>query len=79
MALEEMHLNHDIPDPAQSVADLPEGLRRLVIKSCRRDPDRRYDNFEQVLADLRQIARADALSPKKMVEPERKRNTDAFL
>jgi serine/threonine protein kinase len=53
-ALEELHLNHDIPDPAARVADLPEGLQRFIIKSCQRDPGRRYDNFEQVLADLSQ-------------------------
>jgi CRP-like cAMP-binding protein len=74
-ALEEMHLNHDIPDPAASVADLPEGLRRFVIKSCRRDPNQRYDDFKQVLADLKQIARTDALTGKKSPAPERKRAT----
>ena len=55
-ALEEMHLNHDIPDPAANVADLPKGLRRFIIKSCQRDPGLRYDDFKQVLADLRRIA-----------------------
>jgi hypothetical protein len=54
-ALEEMHLNHDIPDPAASVADLPESLRRFIIKACQRDPGLRYDDFNQVQADLKRI------------------------
>lgn len=56
-ALEEMHLNQDIPDPSASVADLPEGLQRFIIKSCRRDPSLRYDNFNQVMAEILNIAR----------------------
>ena len=54
-ALEEMHLNQDIPDPAASVADLPEGLQRFITKSCRRDPGRRYDDFKQAMADLKPV------------------------
>ena len=54
-ALEEMHLNQDIPDPAASVADLPDSLRRFIIKSCRRDPGQRYDDFNQVQVDLKRI------------------------
>ena len=57
-ALEEMHLNHDIPDPEASVADLPKGLRRFIIKSCQRDPGLRYDDFNQVQVDLERIAKA---------------------
>jgi len=56
-ALEEMHLNQDIPDPSASVADLPEGLQRFIIKSCRRDPSLRYDDFNQVMAEILNIAR----------------------
>jgi len=57
-ALEDMHLNQDIPDPSAVVADLPEGLQRFIIKACRRDPNLRYEDFKQVLADLNPIAGA---------------------
>lgn len=73
--LEEMHLNHDIPDPAASVANLPEGLQRFIIKSCRRNPNRRYDDFKQVVADLKSIAKSDEMIPKNIEVPKRRRAT----
>jgi serine/threonine protein kinase len=54
--LEDMHLSHDIPDPAASVPNLLPDLQRFVIKSCQRDPHLRYDNFKLALADLQRIA-----------------------
>jgi serine/threonine protein kinase len=74
-ALEEMHLNHDIPDPAAGVADLPEGLRRFIIKSCQRDPGLRYDDFNQVQADLKGIAKAHGVAHQIMAAAKRKRAT----
>ena len=55
-ALEEMHLNQDIPDPSANIADLPESLQRFITKSCRRDPGLRYNDVHQAMADLRPIA-----------------------
>jgi serine/threonine protein kinase len=46
----------DIPDPAEKVPDLPEALRRFILKACRRDPQERYQNTSQVLEDLGSIA-----------------------
>ena len=74
-ALEEMHLNHDIPDPAASVVDLPESLRRFIIKSCRRDPGLRYDDFNQVQVDLKRIARAHGVAHQTLAAAKRKRAT----
>lgn len=56
--LEDMHLNRDIPDPLLSVADLPEGLQGFIVKSGRRDPNLRYKDMQQVLADLKDISAA---------------------
>ena len=56
-ALADMHLTRDIPDPAADAPDLPQDLQRFIIKACRRDPDCRYGDMDQVLADLRRIAK----------------------
>lgn len=55
-ALADMHLTHDIPDPAASVPDLPQDLQRFIIKACQRDPESRYGDMGQALTVLRRIA-----------------------
>ncbi len=55
-ALLKMHQNQDIPDPAELVPDLPEGLRMFILKACQRDPNQRYQNIGEVLEDLRRLA-----------------------
>jgi serine/threonine-protein kinase len=56
-ALADMHLTHEIPDPAASAPDLPQDLQRFIMKACQRDPDSRYGDMGQALADLRRIAK----------------------
>jgi serine/threonine protein kinase len=73
--LQEMHLNHDIPDPASRVADLPKGLQRFIIKSCQRNPGLRYDDFKQVLDDLKRISKAFGSAHKNMPAPKHKQLT----
>jgi len=73
--LEEMHLNQDIPDPAAGVPDLSKDLQRFVIKCCQRDPNLRYDNIQQALADLKSSAGEQGAGIKKAAAPKRKRTT----
>jgi len=58
-----------------SVVDLPKGLQRFIIKSCRRDPGLRYDDFKQVLSDLKRISKAHGVAHKNIAAPKRKRAT----
>ena len=51
-ALVEMHLNEDIPDPAAMVPDLPEPLRRFILKACQRSRSLRYGSVVEGLQDL---------------------------
>ena len=55
-SLADLHLTCDIPDPAASAPDLPRDLVQFIMKACQRNPDRRYGDMEQALADLRKIA-----------------------
>jgi serine/threonine protein kinase len=48
----ELHVEQDIPDPAQHIPDLPEGLRQLILKCCARDIDQRYRDIPALLNDL---------------------------
>jgi CRP-like cAMP-binding protein len=47
-----MHCDLDIPDPAALVPEVPEKLRRFILKACARDPARRYQNAEEAFGDL---------------------------
>jgi CRP-like cAMP-binding protein len=53
----EMHVEEDIPDPAAHIENLPEGLRRLILKACARDIEARYRDIPALLQDLNPLAR----------------------
>lgn len=55
--LMKLHRTQDIPDPAKTVPDLPETLRRFILKACCRDPAERYQNVSEVLEDLGSMVR----------------------
>lgn len=56
VSLLQIHLYEDVPDPRTLVPDIPEQLRRFILKSTRRDPAARYQNVEQALLDLNALA-----------------------
>ena len=62
--LMEMHCHQDIPDPAEHVPELPETLRRFIIKACQRDANQRYQNADQALQALLPMAQASDLMDK---------------
>jgi serine/threonine protein kinase len=54
--LMKLHRTQDIPDPVKSVPDLPEPLRKFILKACRRDPSERYQDMNEAIADLYSMA-----------------------
>lgn len=74
----DLHLHRDIPDPVERVPDLPEGLRRFIMKASRADPDRRYQNVGQVLEEIRPLA-TRTVSAGRRVPPEKQKITNIFL
>jgi len=54
--LRNIHLKDDLPDPVKIVPDLPEGLRKFILKAGRCDPSRRYQDISQALDDLHNLA-----------------------
>jgi len=79
IALEEMHLNEDIPDPGDIVSDLPVGLRRFILKACRRDPRERYQDVNEALEALRPLAKELGLTSKHDISLEKPKMSTLFL
>jgi len=79
VAQEEMHLNEEIPDPAEIVPDLPEALRGFILKACRRDPNQRYQDVNQALGALQPLAEAHCAAQKGHPMEKRKMATLFFV
>jgi len=63
LKLLDMHLNQDIPDPAELRPGLPERLGQFVLKACARNPDQRYQNIDRVMEDLLPLVEEPGLIP----------------
>jgi serine/threonine protein kinase len=74
----EMHVAEDIPDPADHIEDLPEGMRQLILKACARDIDQRYRDIPELLQDLNPLARDLGVTENAAAVP-RKRMVTLFL
>ena len=51
-----LRLKQDIPDPVKIIPDLPELLRRFILKACARDIRKRYQNVGEIIKDLKPLA-----------------------
>jgi CRP-like cAMP-binding protein len=51
----DMHLSRDVTDPGLINQDIPDELRRFILKSARRDPAQRYQDMQQAMAALRPL------------------------
>jgi len=49
IALLDLHIEEDIPDPADSVEGLPDALRSFILTACQREPAKRYANMNEAL------------------------------
>ncbi len=74
----DLHLERDIPDPAEIFPDLPEELRRFIMKASRCDANLRYQNVKQAIAELKPLADRLGLTGKPL-SPEKQKMTNLFL
>ncbi len=74
----DLHLNRDIPDPAEILPDLPEELRRFIMKASRCDAKLRYQDVQQALTELQPLADRMGLTGKHL-SPEKQKMTNLFL
>ncbi len=52
----ELHCTQTIPDPAETVPDLPENMRQFILRCCARDPAQRYASAGEALAVIEAMA-----------------------
>ncbi len=50
------HVHTPAPDPRELVADLPEGIARIILRCLLKDPDERYASAKGILAELRALS-----------------------
>jgi tRNA A-37 threonylcarbamoyl transferase component Bud32 len=74
----DIHLTCDIPDPGDMMPNLPDGLRRFILKACSRDPLERYQTAGQALSALQDIAKDFGLK-QKYLPPEQRKMSTVFL
>lgn len=43
-----------MPSPREYVPDIPRSVEQIVLKCCEKSPDRRYQNMEELIKDLKQ-------------------------
>ena len=70
----DLYVNQDIPDPAETFADIPEPLRDMIRKACARDPEKRYQGIDEMLAAISPLLEAFDL-PVNLNPPEGNQRT----
>ncbi len=77
--LRNIHLKDDIPDPAEIVSDIPEDLRKFIMKAGRCDPSRRYRDISQALDDLHNLAEEYGLLHQRSSNKQKQKMTNICL
>ncbi len=67
LAIAYQHVNADVPAPTSIQGDLPREADALVISATKRDPNLRYQNAHDFLADIRRI-RTSLPAPRPFVD-----------
>lgn len=48
------HIQEEIPSPKEFVPEIPSAVEGIVFKCCQKSPDRRYQNIQTLVGDLKQ-------------------------
>lgn len=48
------HIQEEMPSPKEFVPEIPSSVESIVLKCCQKSPDRRYQNMQELIADLKQ-------------------------
>ena len=48
------HIQEPMPTPRQYVEEIPLSVEQIVLKSCQKSPDRRYQSMAELIDDLKQ-------------------------
>lgn len=58
-----MHVNDPVPDLRAINPDVPEAVQDVVRKAMAKDPERRYQSAEELIADISRVERGEAVTP----------------
>lgn len=47
------HIQEELPSPREFVAEIPVAVESIVLKCCQKSPDRRYQNMQELITDLK--------------------------
>ena len=47
------HIQEEMPSPKEYVPEVPNSVEGIVLKCCRKYPDRRYPNMRELISDLK--------------------------
>ena len=48
------HIQEEMPSPKEYIPEIPTSVDSIVVKCCQKSPDRRYQNIQELIADLKQ-------------------------
>ncbi len=48
------HIQEELPSPREFVPEIPGSVESIVLKCCQKSPDRRYQNMQELIGDLKQ-------------------------
>ncbi len=48
------HIQEELPLPSRFAEGIPESVEGIIVKCCQKSPDRRYQNVQELIADLKQ-------------------------
>ena len=48
------HIQEELPSPKEFVPEIPTSVENIVLKCCQKSPDRRYQNMQELITDLKQ-------------------------
>lgn len=48
------HIQEEMPSPTEFVPEIPGAVEGIVLKCCQKSADRRYQNMQELIADLKQ-------------------------
>ncbi len=48
------HIQEEMPSPKEFLPEIPMAVESIVLKCCQKSPDRRYQNMQELVTDLKQ-------------------------
>jgi len=70
------HIHAEPPAPSLFNNRIPGNLEKVILKCIRKKPDERYQNPNELLADLKAVQQSSDLQAQPMAEPPSRRATD---